>query len=100
LGWVKTLKKLIKSRKPEKKLKKPNREKKPIKSIKILKKPTGSFRFLFYKSETKKTEPNRIQTEKTTETNWKNRAKLKNWAKPVWTGFCPKNKLKQNRSVW
>jgi hypothetical protein len=32
-----------------------------------LKKPTGLVRFWFYKPETKKTEPNRTQTEK----NWK-----------------------------
>jgi hypothetical protein len=44
----KKIKKLRKSRKP-------NREKKPIK---ILKKSTGSVQFWFYKPETEKTEPN------------------------------------------
>jgi hypothetical protein len=56
-----------------------------------LKKPTGSVRFWFYKPETKKTEPNRTQTEK----NWKkNRVKLK---KPSQTGFYPK-KTEPNRN--
>jgi hypothetical protein len=36
-----------------------------IKLIKIFKKPIGWVRFRFYKHETKKTEPNRTQTEKT-----------------------------------
>jgi streptogramin lyase len=65
-------------------------KKNPIKPIKILKKLTGSVRF--YMPETEKTEPNPnwrkpSQTEKT-DPNRKNRSK------PVWTGFCPKNKPK------
>jgi len=79
-----------KNRKTGKKLKKPNREKK---QIKILKKLTGSVRFRFYKPKTEKTEPNRTQTKKKPE---KNQSQTwKNWAKPVWTDFCPK---KPNRT--
>jgi hypothetical protein len=56
-----------------------------------LKKPAGSVRFRFYKQKTKKTEPNRTETDKKpekkrakTEPNRKNRAKTgKNQAKPV-----------------
>jgi hypothetical protein len=52
---------------------KPNHKKKSIKPIKILKKPTGLFRFHFYKPETEKTEPNsnRKKTQKKTESNRK-----------------------------
>jgi hypothetical protein len=66
-------------------LKKPNREKKPIKLIKILKKPTGSVRFRFYKSKTKKTELNQ---------NWK-----KNRAKPKKPSQTKKpNQTRKNRA--
>jgi len=65
-----------------------------------LKKPAGSVRF--YKQKTKKTKPNRIKTRKKPSQNQKkpsqnreNRAKPENWAKPVWTGSCPK---KPNRT--
>jgi hypothetical protein len=62
-------------------LKKPNREKKPIKPIKILKKSAGSV--WFYKPKTEKTEPNRTQTGKPSQTG-KNRAKPeKTEPKPV-----------------
>jgi hypothetical protein len=59
LGVRKKTEKHIKPRKPEKN----NRKNKTLKkSIRILKKPNGLVRF--YKPETKKTEPNRTQTEK------------------------------------
>jgi hypothetical protein len=85
----------------KKKPNKPNREKKSIKPIRILKKPTGSVQFQFYQPESKKTEsnPNRKKTEpnekktepnKKTESNKKNRAKLK---KPSQTGKTVSNRF-------
>jgi hypothetical protein len=65
-----------------------------------------SLRFQFYKSETEKTEPNRIQTEKNRAKPEKTEPNQKNQAKPVWTGFCPKkmNRTETDRfepvSVW
>jgi hypothetical protein len=57
-------------------LKKPNHEKKPIKLIKILKKLTDLVRFRFYKPETEKTEPDRIEPkQKKPSQTGKNRAK-------------------------
>jgi len=69
-------KKTEKPRKPEKNNRK-NRtvKKKPIKPIKILKKPAGSVQFRFYKPKTKKTEPNRAQTENKPSQNRENQAK-------------------------
>jgi hypothetical protein len=80
-----------KPRKPEKNNRKNRTEKKPIK---FLKKPAALVRFRFYKQKTKKTEPNRNETDKKSEKNRakpkkpsqteKNRAKTrKNRAKPV-----------------
>jgi len=49
------------------------------------------------------TEPNRTETEKNQAKPEKNRAKpknqakLKNHAKPVWTGFCPKKQTTTGR---
>jgi hypothetical protein len=60
LGVRKKTEKHIKPRKPEKNNRKNRTVKKPIR---ILKNPTGLVRF--YKPKTKKTEPNRTQTEKT-----------------------------------
>jgi len=60
-------------------LKKPNRKKKPIKPIKILKKLAGSV--WFYKPKTEKTEPNRTQTGKPSQTGKKPSQTRKNRAK-------------------
>jgi hypothetical protein len=71
-------KKLIKMRKLKKQITKKTELWKKL--IIILKKLTGSV--WFYKPETKKTEPNRTQIEKT-EPNQKNKSNQKNWAKAV-----------------
>jgi coproporphyrinogen III oxidase len=52
-----------------------------------LKKPTGSIRFRFYKSETEKTKPSRTQTKKT-EPNWSESVfVLKHRTEPKPVGF-------------
>ena len=82
-----------------------------------MKKPAGSirFRFRFYKLETKKTEPNRTQTEKNrvkqkktnpnqkTEPNWKNRAETGRFEpvsvffkKFLFSFFFYKNRIENN----
>jgi hypothetical protein len=81
----------VKKKLKKKKIKKLNHEKKSIKSIKILKKPTGSFWFHFYKSETEK------KTWKKTELNQKNRAKLKKPSQIDLNRFLSK-KTEQNRN--
>jgi hypothetical protein len=80
------------------KLKKKNWKNRTIKKpIKILKKPTGSVWFRFYKP---KTEPNRTEPkQKKTEKKPSQNPNRKNWAKPVWIGFCPK-KPNRNKSIW
>ena len=89
LGVSKKIEKPIKPRKLEKKNRKNRTVKKNrLNRLKFWK--NCPVRFWFYKPETKKTKlnPNRKKTEpnwKKTESNWNNRAK------PVWTGFCPKN---------
>jgi hypothetical protein len=52
------------NKKSEKLIKLKKLLKKPIKPIRIFKKLTGLVQFRFYKSETEKIKPNRIQTEK------------------------------------
>jgi hypothetical protein len=83
-----------------------NREnrKKIIEKTELWKKPAGSVRIWFYKPKTEKTEPNPnrkklSQTGKKPSQAGKNRAKPKNQAKPVWTGFCPKkpNRIETGR---
>jgi len=55
-----------------------------------LKKPAGSVRFRFYNW---KTEPNRTETDKKQSQNRKKPSQnRKTRAKPVWTGFCLKNR--------
>ena len=106
LGVSKKIKKLIKSKKPEKNNWKNWTEKKPIK---ILKKLAGSVRFSFINKKLKK--PNRTKTGKNrkkpsqTGKTEPNRAQTgKNRAKPVGTGFCTKKKNRtepnRNWSVW
>jgi len=100
LGVSKKIRKSIKSRKPEKKNKKNRTEKKN--RLNFWK--NRPVRFRFYKQKTKKTKPNRTETDKkpsqtgpklsqTRKTEPKPRKpsqNRKNRAKPVWTGFCPK----------
>jgi hypothetical protein len=89
LGVSKKTEKLIKPRKLEKK--KPNCEKNQLNRLKFWKNRPFGFGFISLKPKKlnwtqtgKKTEPKPSQT-RITEPNRKNKAK------PVWTGFCPKN---------
>jgi hypothetical protein len=69
-------------------------KKKTIKPIRILKKPTGSVLFRFYKPETKKIKPNRIEPKpkkpSQTEPNQKTKSNRKNRAKQKKPVFVPK----------
>jgi hypothetical protein len=72
---------------------KPNHKKKSIKPIKILKKPTGLFRFHFYKPETEKTEPNSNRKKNSEKNRVKPEKTELNRFEPV---FIQKNRTEPN----